>query len=98
MTSTTPAVRITRNPVSLGRNPIIALLPGYSRLRVAITSGPATQSLAARAAPTSTTAAAPSPNSPLATRLSMESSSRCTVSEQSSTETSSATSSGAPSR
>src|SRR5674476_1418710 len=42
---------------------------------------------AGRFAPTATTAAEPSPNSPLATRLATEWSSRCTVSEQSSTET-----------
>ncbi len=45
-----------------------------------------------------TTAAAPSPNSPLATMLGMDASSRCTVSEHSSTDTSTATSSGWPTR
>ena len=49
-------------------------------------------------APAATTAEAPSPNSPLATRLGTETSSRCTVSEQSSTATSTATSSGWPAR
>ena len=43
-----------------------------------------------------TTAAAPSPNRPLATRLGIESSARCTVSEQSSTVSSTATPSGSP--
>ena len=50
----------------------------------------------ARRSPTMTTAAAPSPNSPLATRLAIEASSRWTVSEHSSTESSTATPSGSP--
>ena len=58
----------------------------------------AARGVAARRSPTITTAAAPSPNRPLATRLAIDASSRCTVSEHSSTESSTATPSGWPRR
>ena len=67
---------------------------GYRRERLATTLGPSRPSAAARRAPTMTTAAAPSPNSPDATRFAVDESSRCTVSEHSSTDSSTATSSG----
>ena len=49
-------------------------------------SGARPERLRPGASPTITTAAAPSPNSPLATRFAIEASSRCTVSEHSSTD------------
>ena len=52
----------------------------------------------ARRSPTSTTAVAPSPNSPDATRFGVDASSFWTVSEHSSTDSSTATSSGWPTR
>ena len=68
--------------------PMTPSVPGYRWLRVASTRGPATASRSARAEPTATTAAAPSPNSPLATRLAIEVSPRWIVSEHSSTDSS----------
>ena len=72
-------------------------MSGYIRLRDATTVGPLRPIRAARRLPTITTAAAPSPNSPLATMLGIDTSSRWTVSEHSSTDSSTATSSGWPS-
>ena len=76
------------------RSPVAADVPAHGALGVGVEpaaggehlGGPASRR-AARRRPTITTAAAPSPNSPLATRLAIETSSRCTVSEHSSTET-----------
>ena len=77
----------------------------YSLLQVATTMGAGTPSLPAilrparsTRSPTATTAAAPSPKRPLATMFGREVSSRCTVSEHSSTEIRTATSSGWPTR
>ncbi|CPB87434.1 Uncharacterised protein [Mycobacterium tuberculosis] len=61
-------------------------------------SGPPARTCSARRSPTATTAAAPSPNSAVPTRLDTVGLTAGYVSEQSSTETRTATSSGAPRR
>lgn len=71
---------------------------GYRLLRESKMSGPPARTCSARRSPTATTAAAPSPNSAVPTRLDTVGLTAGYVSEQSSTETRTATSSGAPRR
>ncbi len=100
-TSGTVASSTIRKPVVPMSQPITRSVSGYIRLRVSTTVGvPAAGSpiRSARRAPTMTTAAAPSPKSPLATRLAIDASSRCMVREHSSTASRTATSSGCPTR
>ena len=94
--SGTSTPRTMRRPEAPTSQPIARSLSGYSLLRVATTVGRAVSS--ERPAPTMTTAAAPSPKRPLATRFATDVSSRCTVRLHSSTESSTATSSGWPTR
>src|ERR1700761_1145988 len=75
----------TLKPLSLNFHPTRCSVPGYSVDRVSSTRGHG-RSAPARASgvslPANTTAAAPSPNRPDATRLPMDSSLSCHVSEQ----------------
>ncbi len=78
-------------------SPSPARCPGRAGCGWRRTGGPGGSPVARRRRPpTTTTAAAPSPNRPLATRFATESSSRWKVSEHSSTDSSTATSSGCP--
>ena len=73
--------------------PITSTVSGNSALRVARTAGPlgAVAYVGTRSAPVATTAAAPSPNRHTPMSAGIEESSRCSVSEHSSTDSSTAT-------